>query len=133
MRGWPWGRIALGTLAFVIIVAVVPPFRRAATIAVSRVVLLIASPLAPDIHGFDALPGTTVILAKDGTPVAHLDGGQRRIPVKLKDLPPEVPHAVLAAEDANFYHHSGVDPAAVLRALVRNAEGGHTQGGSTIT
>jgi penicillin-binding protein 1A len=133
MRGWPWGRIALGTLVFLIVVAVVPPFRRAATLAVSKVVLLLATPIAPDIHGFNALPGTTTIVAKDGSTIARLDDGEKRIPVKLKDLPPEVPHAVLAAEDANFYHHSGIDPAAVLRAVVRNAEGGHTQGGSTIT
>lgn len=45
---------------------------------------------------------------------------------------PQVPKAVLAADDANFYHHSGVDPAAVFRAMF-NQVAGRTQGGSTIT
>src|SRR2546421_2538064 len=40
--------------------------------------------------------------------------------------------AVLAAEDADFYHHSGVNPLALLRAVAGTALG-HTQGGSTIT
>jgi len=42
--------------------------------------------------------------------------------------------AVLAAEDRHFYHHPGVDPFAVARALWSNVQVGKPlQGGSTIT
>jgi penicillin-binding protein 1A len=127
-----WKKVLLGTGIALVVIAVVPPFRNAAAAATSRVILFAASPLAPDIDDFDALPGVTRILAADGSVLAELDGGQRREPVKLDALPEHVPHAVLAAEDKNFYDHGGVDPSAVFRALLRNAQG-KTQGGSTIT
>jgi penicillin-binding protein 1B len=42
--------------------------------------------------------------------------------------------AVLAAEDRHFFHHPGVDPMAIVRALWANVRAGETeQGGSTIT
>ena len=116
------------------VIAVVPPFRRAAALAGSRVVLFVASPLAPGIGGFDDLPATSKILAADGSVLVELDTptGGRRQPVDLQRLPDHVWQAVLAAEDENFYEHSGVDPGAVFRAMVRSAQG-RAQGGSTIT
>src|SRR5690242_9250164 len=42
--------------------------------------------------------------------------------------------AVLAAEDRNFFRHPGIDPVAVVRALVTDVRAGaRQQGGSTIT
>ncbi|MDQ1438884.1 MAG: penicillin-binding protein [Acidimicrobiaceae bacterium] len=125
-------QIALAAVALLAVIAVVPPFRRAAALGLSKVVLAAASPWAPSIGNFDDLPTASRIVAADGTELARLDGAQRREPVSIKQLPPHVPQAVLAAEDGNFYHHGGVDPQAVLRAVVRSAEG-RTQGGSTIT
>jgi membrane peptidoglycan carboxypeptidase len=90
-----------------------------------------ASPFAPDIKGFEDLPDASRILAKDGADVGLL-GTEQRDPIRLDQLPPHVTRAVLAAEDADFYSHSGVDPSAVFRAMVNNARG-QTQGGSTIT
>lgn len=62
-------------------------------------------------------------------------GEQRRIPVKLADVPPQLINAVLATEDRRFYQHPGVDLRGLLRASVALlASGGdRTQGGSTIT
>jgi penicillin-binding protein 1A len=114
------------------VVALVPPLRRAAALGASKVILTLASPLAPGIGHFKDLPQASKIMAADGSLITELDGSQRRQPVRLKDLPPQVPHAVLAAEDANFYHHGGVDPTAVMRAIVRTGQG-QQQGGSTIT
>ena len=37
--------------------------------------------------------------------------------MKLSELPAEVPLAVLAAEDARFYRHFGLDPLAMARAF----------------
>ena len=56
-----------------------------------------------------------------------------RLDVPLAKLPAHVRHAVLAAEDARFYHHPGVDATALARAVWHNLLGHSEQGGSTIT
>ncbi len=132
IRGLPWGRIALLTAVSIAVIGAIPPLRRAAAVASSKVILFALSPLAPDIGDFDELSEGSKVVAADGSVLAELDGAQRRQPVELAALPAPVKHAVLAAEDANFYSHGGVDPSAVFRAVLRNAQGGR-QGGSTIT
>jgi penicillin-binding protein 1B len=64
-----------------------------------------------------------------------LDGDRapRRL-VDLAQLPEHLWRAVLAAEDARFFDHVGIDARALSRAMVRNAQAGRVvQGGSTIT
>jgi penicillin-binding protein 1B len=59
--------------------------------------------------------------------------GERKA-LRLGDYPRHVVAAVLAAEDARFATHPGVDPLGLLRALWINLRGGSVrQGGSTIT
>ena len=59
---------------------------------------------------------------------------ERRYLVPLKDLPPYVTKAFIAAEDARFYEHGGVDLLGIARAFFKNVqEGAIVQGGSTIT
>ncbi len=54
--------------------------------------------------------------------------------VKLDEMPPWLPMAVLATEDRRFYSHFGVDPQGLARAAVANFRAGRVvQGGSTIT
>ncbi len=73
------------------------------------------------------------LLAADGSPIL-IQGASAGAPVRLADLPIHVPHAILAVEDRNFYHHFGVNPVSVIRAFIVNAkEGEIRQGGSTIT
>lgn len=62
-------------------------------------------------------------------------GETRRIPVRIEDVPDLLKHAFLAAEDANFYEHGGVDLPGTLRAALHVifSGGEKTQGGSTIT
>ncbi len=131
-RRLPWGRMAVAAAVAAVVLAVVPPLRHAAALAASKVVLLVLTPVAPSIAGFENLPRGSRILAADGSLLADLDGGRRREQARLDDLPAHVPNAVLAAEDVNFYDHAGVDPSAVLRALLRSSQGDQ-QGGSTIT
>lgn len=58
----------------------------------------------------------------------------RRESRPLSDFSPNLIDAVLAAEDRRFYHHLGVDPLALLRALWLNTTQGRiVSGGSTIT
>ncbi|MBS0589790.1 MAG: penicillin-binding protein 1A [Proteobacteria bacterium] len=62
-------------------------------------------------------------------------GETRRIPVKIDAVPEQVKNAFLAAEDANFYAHPGVDYQGILRALglMISKRTLHVPGGSTIT
>jgi penicillin-binding protein 1A len=54
-------------------------------------------------------------------------------PVALADIPDTVVNAVLAAEDAGFYEHEGVDFRGIARAAALNFRNDSVQGGSTIT
>ncbi|MEE2691516.1 MAG: PBP1A family penicillin-binding protein [Pseudomonadota bacterium] len=73
------------------------------------------------------------LVAADGEPLS-VQGESHGAPVRLSELPPHVPRAVLAVEDRNFYHHIGVNPVSIARALLVNAsEGEVMQGGSTIS
>lgn len=78
-------------------------------------------------------PLTTLILDRKGAVVDRIFQENRYL-VSLSDLPELLPKAFLAAEDARFFQHSGVDAWSVIRALVNNLSSGHrSQGGSTIT
>jgi penicillin-binding protein 1A len=79
-------------------------------------------------------PQVTRVLARDGTTVLAELFTQRRTVVSLSSLPPQDMLAVLAAEDAEFYRHEGINYLGIARALVVNLRAGGTrQGGSTIT
>ncbi len=59
---------------------------------------------------------------------------ERRFPVTLDAVPKHVQAAFIAAEDARFYSHPGVDPEGILRAFVKDLlSWDFAQGGSTIT
>lgn len=59
---------------------------------------------------------------------------ENRIVVAVSDMPRLLPKAFIAAEDARFYDHAGVDSISILRAFINNIRaGGRSQGGSTIT
>jgi penicillin-binding protein 1A len=77
----------------------------------------------------------TSIYSADGTLIAEVfDENGRRYPVEFKDIPPLVRNAFLAAEDANFYNHPGIDPVSILRAMFKNVmQQKVKQGASTIT
>jgi penicillin-binding protein 1A len=54
--------------------------------------------------------------------------------LRLSDLPPALPAAVVAVEDRRFWHHWGIDPVGLARATWVNLTAGRVvQGGSTIT
>jgi len=78
-------------------------------------------------------PQVTRVLARDGTVLAELFT-QRRTVLPIGSLPPHVKLAVLAAEDAGFYEHEGLNYWGIARAFLKNLRSGSTrQGGSTIT
>ena len=82
-----------------------------------------------------ALPSTR-ILDRHGRLLYEIlpDGQSRHKQLSLSDMPPHCINAAIATEDANYYHHPGVDPVGVMRALWHNLRGGEiVAGGSTIT
>jgi penicillin-binding protein 1A len=78
-------------------------------------------------------PTATRIYAADGTPVGEFYI-ERRYLMPIDQIPARVRLAFLAAEDADFYRHAGIDPVGVVRALYANLRRGEiVQGASTIT
>ncbi|MFD7704105.1 transglycosylase domain-containing protein [Streptomyces caelestis] len=73
-----------------------------------------------------------VYLYADGSVIAR-DGEVNRENVTLSQISKAAQHAVLAAEDRDFYTESAVDPQAMVRAAWNTATGKGKQSGSTIT
>jgi penicillin-binding protein 1A len=74
------------------------------------------------------------VYASDGKLIAAF-GETKRTPIRIQDVPLKVKQAFLAAEDADFYSHSGIDVGGIFRAvwLVITTGSKHVAGGSTIT
>ncbi|EPX62577.1 Multimodular transpeptidase-transglycosylase [Cystobacter fuscus DSM 2262] len=82
-----------------------------------------------------ALPQVTKVRCADGSVCAEyfLPQGRRTV-VNIEDLPPHVRNAFLAAEDADFYKHAGLDFFGMTRAAVKNLiPGSRKSGASTLT
>jgi penicillin-binding protein 1A len=74
-----------------------------------------------------------MLLAADGSVLAER-GAFFGDAVRIDELPPYVPQAIIAIEDRRFYSHFGVDPIGIARAIYTNWRAGATvQGGSTLT
>lgn len=62
------------------------------------------------------------------------DSDEQRIFLPRERFPEFLVDALITTEDRDFYHHDGVSPLAIARALVVNLKAGRTvQGGSTLT
>ncbi|WP_371671158.1 penicillin-binding protein [Streptomyces sp. NBC_00289] len=85
----------------------------------------------PSANAF-ATQQSNVYLYADGTQLAR-DGEVNRENVSLPQISKAAQHAVLAAEDRDFYTESAIDPKAMLRAGWNTATGKGRQSGSTIT
>lgn len=81
---------------------------------------------------FDASQ-TTTIYARDGSVLGTLSH-EKRFVIGLNDMPKYLPMSFLAIEDSSFYEHPGINPLAIVRAVLVNfSRGTKSQGGSTIT
>ncbi|MEZ4267270.1 MAG: transglycosylase domain-containing protein [Myxococcota bacterium] len=89
----------------------------------------------PRLDGFDDLSsaGVTTFTSADGQVVGEWYQ-ERRIQMRWDQLPRQLVLAVLAAEDARYFSHSGVDFKGVVRAMITNLKAGDVrEGASTIT
>ncbi len=95
---------------------------------------------------FLTLPDVTTLRARNPVPTSlmrlrEVQARRRgRLPaveqewIAFDDIPPLLRRAVLAAEDANFYGHQGIDFGELREAINKNIrEGKLVRGGSTIT
>ena len=78
-------------------------------------------------------PQISWLYASDNkTPIAAIYD-EFRSEVPLKDISINMQHAIVAAEDHQFFQHNGVDLKGVARAIVSNNSGKSQQGASTLT
>lgn len=88
----------------------------------------------PEVFTERELPQSTKIYDKTGEILLYeIYGEERRTYVPLRNVPEHLKQAVLATEDANFYHHIGVDPKGIARAILADFKiGKPAYGASTI-
>ena len=82
-------------------------------------------------------PSSTVVLDRHGEwlrAFAASDDSWRIPEPSLAEISPKLRTAVLTYEDRWFYHHFGINPISIAKALVTNIKAGRVvRGGSTIT
>jgi penicillin-binding protein 1A len=77
---------------------------------------------------------SSLVYGANGSLIGVLPAVENRTEVGREAISPWMSKATVAIEDRRFYHHGGVDPVGILRALVADVSAGHiVQGGSTIT
>lgn len=123
---------------------------RPAALAAARLALLLAglgagAALATPLPRFEQVraahaPSDVALLARDGTPLQtlRLDASARRGPwVALAEVSPALVHAVVQAEDRQFWQHRGVDwpalAAGAWHSAVPGTGDGRARGASTLS
>jgi len=116
---WAFGLAVAGVLSVLILVGIA---------------VAVAYPNVPEISGLtDYRPKLPMrIYAADGVLLGEF-GEERRNFTPIAQMPKLLKDAVLAAEDARFYEHGGVDYKGIVRAALANLRDARSQGGSTIT
>ncbi len=114
-------------------------WRRAKLIALSALAVVVVTFVwlfftAPLSKALQPLPDPAMLfVSADGHAIARR-GAMKEAPVDVTKLKPFTPAAFVAIEDRRFYHHWGVDPRGIGRALLADVRaGGVREGGSTIT
>jgi penicillin-binding protein 1A len=110
-------------LALVIIIGV---------LAGAQYALIRGVPRIEEIKGF-VPASSTRIYADDDTLIGEFKV-EKGVYVKIDKIPEHIIKAVVAVEDARFWHHKGVDYLAIIRAVLKDIIAGRIkEGASTIT
>lgn len=78
-------------------------------------------------------PQVTTIYADDGETILAEFALEKRIPLKIQEVPDKVTDALIAVEDYRFRDHIGIDPYRIAGVIFKNLTTGKVEGGSTIT
>ncbi|MCC7099151.1 MAG: PBP1A family penicillin-binding protein, partial [Rubrivivax sp.] len=105
-----------------------------ALLLVVGVALAVAYPNLPDIGSLtDYRPKLPLrVFSADGVLLGEF-GDERRNFTPIAQIPQVMKDAVIAAEDARFYEHGGLDYKGMARAALENLRDARSQGASTIT
>ncbi|HNT40159.1 MAG TPA: transglycosylase domain-containing protein, partial [Rubrivivax sp.] len=105
-----------------------------ALLLVVGVALAVAYPNLPDIGSLtDYRPKLPLrVFSADGVLLGEF-GEERRNFTPIARIPQVMKDAVIAAEDARFYEHGGLDYKGIARAALENLRDARSQGASTIT
>ena len=119
------------------VVAIAFGLAAAAFVALVLTIGLTLAVAYPNLPGIDSLtdyrPRLPLrVFSADGVQIGEF-GEERRVFVPIAQIPQLMKDAVLAAEDARFYEHGGVDYIGVARAALENLRDARSQGASTIT
>ena len=77
---------------------------------------------------------SSVILDRNGEKLAYVFKKQHRLYASFNEIPGLLVEGLVAMEDTRFFEHNGVNPDAILRAIVKDIKAGaFVEGGSTLT
>lgn len=77
---------------------------------------------------------SSTIYDRNGNKLAYVFKKQHRLYARYDELPSFLVEGLIAMEDTKFFEHNGVNPDAILRAIVKDIQAGaFVEGGSTLT
>ncbi|WP_238945336.1 penicillin-binding protein 1A [Allofranklinella schreckenbergeri] len=105
-----------------------------AAVAVAVVVVATIYPKLPDVSDLaDYRPKLPLrVYSAEGALIGEF-GEERRKLTPIEDIPDVMKNAILAAEDARFFQHNGIDYRGIIRAALANLRDLRSQGASTIS
>lgn len=122
----PWGKRIF--IAFLILILLLVFGAIAAAFALPKI---FPTPNLDDL--LKEKPLQSSIVYSDSGEVVGEFAKENRIPVPISKIPKDLKNAIIAVEDKNFYHHGGIDPMGIARAVWQDIKTGKKmQGGSTI-
>ena len=77
---------------------------------------------------------SSIIYDRNGEKLAYVFKDQHRLYATYDEIPGVLVEGLVAMEDTQFFEHKGVNPDAILRAIVKDIQAGaFVEGGSTLT
>ena len=77
---------------------------------------------------------SSIVYDRHGEKLAYVFKNQHRLYARYDEIPGFLVEGLVAMEDTQFFEHSGVNPDAILRAIVKDIQAGaFVEGGSTLT
>jgi len=77
---------------------------------------------------------SSVVYDRNGEKLAYVFKKQHRLYARYDEIPSYLVEGLIAMEDTKFFEHKGVNPDAILRAMIKDIKAGKfVEGGSTLT
>ena len=77
---------------------------------------------------------SSIVYDRHGEKLAYVFKNQHRLYARYDEIPGFLVEGLVAMEDTQFFEHNGVNPDAILRAIVKDIQAGaFVEGGSTLT